>query len=426
MSAELSSDEPVKTYACGFCSKSCTMQCSRCKTATFCDKTCFQKGWKQHKNNCVKKEKLPIDGKDLQLGILALQIMDKEDVGRLSGTSMLNVIGTYLGLDGASGPGGFVAAQQNLMKRDRIPFFKAACEGTYDIFIKATGKKYIDSITNLPDGTILFVRCYVKYSSGKKSTLDTAEFQYHSAGSLAAELYALCTGRLCETKVLEGGLLYLYGQAELFWSMTFHFREHGTVLPLCKEGAQVDDTFYGRELDRAMANMAIPVVKCAETKSFRSSSLAVCQIMDKDAVQNPICAFYDELPSRVENIPGWWKRVSALWDNALLRSGMRPGHSDFSTATATATEAETEQIELANTPHYGVCRPHCMFYLTQSSGGLGCLASMKSDGLCCAWHDPQYGQAQLDIRDLEKYVSETVWNGALGSNLNPDDALLGH
>jgi hypothetical protein len=170
-------------YQCDYCNKKAALQCSRCKAAVFCNKECLKKAWPKHKKNCVAKEAIPIDGKQMQEAIFALQILDKKNVGKLSGTSMFNVIGSFLGLDPAVGPEGIPKAQQRYMNSDRIPTFLAACSGSYDVVIAESGEVFKDSIRDLVDGTIM----YVKYGRGKLRNEKSSEFRYHSPGSLAAE-----------------------------------------------------------------------------------------------------------------------------------------------------------------------------------------------------------------------------------------------
>lgn len=390
-------------YICQSCFKPCSMQCSRCQVATFCDKECFKKLWPIHKKECVSKKELPIDGAELQLALAALQVLDQANVGNLSGTSMWNVIGTYLGLGKAVGTGGIPKAQQDLMITDRIPAFLAACAGTYDVIISSTGKIFKGSIRDLADCTLL----RVQYGKGRCRNFQTKDFRYHGPGSLAAELYALCNGRVASFKYLEGGILYLVGQAELFWPMVMHFREKGSTLPLSNPGiSALETSFYGRELDRIFAQMAGTLGTSSEwgnthlqkglphskpMRSVRSESLAICQMMDRGAPTHPIQDM-DELPSMPEQVPLWWKTVANFWDTHLARCGMPAGR-----------ETELDNDANNNSPcvsSFTACpRPMCMFFCTP----FGCQQSANG-ATCAAWHDSWYKQSEMDIRNIEKVM----------------------
>jgi hypothetical protein len=391
----------VAYYQCDYCNKKAELQCSRCKAAVFCNKECLKKAWPKHKKNCVAKGAIPIDGKQMQEAIFALQILDKKNVGKLSGTSMFNVIGSFLGLDPAVGPEGIPKAQQQFMKSDRIPTFLAACSGSYDVIIAESGEVLKDSIRDLVDGTIM----YVKYGRGKLRDKRSPEFRYHSPGSLAAELYAVCNGRLATFKYIEGGILYMIGQAELFWSMVMHYREKGSVLPLSKAGVDVETTFYAKELERVYVSGMSNNLNAsrASPTSLRSESLAFCQHMAQgsDIAPHPIMDLIEGMPNRQQDKPLWWTVLAEFWDTHLARCGMPAGREIdiYENQEAAAAQPPVPSI-------YTQCpRPTCMFFCCPPPEGFGCGFSHEGRP-CTAWHDEHYLRAQLDIRRIEAVVHE--------------------
>jgi len=390
-------------YQCDYCSKLADLQCSRCKAAVFCNRECLKKGWPKHKKNCVAKGSIPIDGFQMQEVVAALQLLDSKNVGKLSGTSMFHVIGSFLGLDPAIGPEGIPKGQQQFMRSDRIPTFLAACAGTYDVIISETGKAFKGSIRDLVDGIIL----YVKYGKGKLRDKQSPEFRYHSPGSLAAELYAVCNGRLASFKYIEGGILYMIGQAELFWSMVMHYREKGSVLCLSKPGVQVENTFFGRELERTVGTHVASRINAnqSDPTSLRSESLAFVQCMScTDMAPNPVMDLSDGMPSREADKPRWWKMLAAFWDTHLSRCGM-PAGREMGIYENQESAAACIHSNPTPSPYTSCPRPVCMFYCCGPPEGFGCGYTITGRG-CAAWHDDSYIQAQLDIRNIEAVVHE--------------------
>ena len=65
-----------------------------------------------------------------------------------------------------------------------------------------------------------------------KGTAGTVECDYYDPATLAAEFHCLASRHtLDEHKQLDGGLMRLVGEADLFWSAVLHFAEAGSVAP---------------------------------------------------------------------------------------------------------------------------------------------------------------------------------------------------
>ena len=88
-------------------------------------------------------------------------------------------------------------------------------------------------------------------AEAERSTPRRIELIYLAPGSLAAELHSASSGVVDDFRIVRGGLLYLVGACDHFWSLMIHWRdERGqTGLPPQRHAAQWDSAWGLRELE---------------------------------------------------------------------------------------------------------------------------------------------------------------------------------
>jgi hypothetical protein len=324
---------------CETCNKPCSLACSVCKSAHFCDKECFKLGWKNHKQWCKSGNNTKGQKK-----------AKKE----------------YL--KGVMHSSGGMAEAQKSTQQDRINTFHIAVTKAY--VVMRDGIPINDLPSSIPDRARVTI---VDNSTG--STL--AAFNFLNPASLACEMYSnTYSGSQGEFKVLEGGWLYLVGQQDLFWSMIMHWHENGSTLPICARGLTWGkDTFLGTEYNNMEAKVASITANVTPGSRLKlsSESLAMCNLMQSDLsalmqgqCMHPAVDLIERdcsLPTTEGQVPPWWKKVRNVWDGALQRA---------------LTETST-----------GGARPQCMFHNVP----VGCRI-----GVCNAWHDPAYKACVDEIR----------------------------
>ena len=357
---------------CGHCGNPCSFKCSRCRQEHYCDKECFKKAWKKHKKICVpsapdgagSSEKWDADDQSRE----AIQMMERENIGGLAGSSMNNVIGGFLGLHEASATMSRWDQQQSFMKVDRIPEIKAVVEGNFKLYRAKNDEEVTplaDAHTLLADGTICYT-VYGRRGNSKKS----GDFMFLHPGSLTIEMNSWCTGLQAEEggispfKLLDGNVMYLAGEKELFWPMVVNFRNTGTCFPPNIEGVSVENTYMMREAERIYEQMHNKKVGKGEKVRISSRSKAFTQI---GHFPNHPMLQHETIPSRQDALPEWWLQLAKFWDGAFERCGI-PGNMKSNTTF----------------------RPPCMFYNTPA----GCMKSHMGE-TCIAWHDTNY-QADID------------------------------
>jgi len=391
---------------CLHCGKRAKLRCARCKVHWFCDKECLRAAWSAHKPHCVprsagRKAAAKYEA-EITAAMQACALLENHDVGGCAGKNIVNKVGEFLGLDGSVGALGQVQAQQALMLNDRIPLLRAVADGDYDVHIKSTRERHEGHASEILDCAKVFVKW------GPRRQRTTKDFLYFQPGSLACELLMRHKGRpqnvdegLSPFKELDGGLLYIAGEPDLFWPMVLNFKESGSVLPPCRPNTTVDTLFMSTELDRMMqATVAARNAARSGGQTVQCNSASLAAIELANGFDHPIMSAIGEddcLPSTPETLPDWWKSMAAFWNSALFRAGV-----PFASGTepvATGPRPSTHTRVGRN------LRAHCMFHCSPQ----GCLRTQPG-GVCCAWHDPaQVESLQEIINQLGTAESSELW-----------------
>jgi hypothetical protein len=138
-------------------------------------------------------------------------------------------------------------------------------------------------------------------------------------------LYVLMTGVYgTQWKYVEGGIAYMAGEPDLFWSMGLLWRQFGTVLPDLPKYSFLDETMVAKELDRMtsmvssgrtnISSACLAAVKTVE--HMRIHPLDSHSLPWLDDVEEPNGESkqgeYDETKQ-----PQWYMDVAKIWDEAL-------------------------------------------------------------------------------------------------------------
>ena len=311
-------------------------KCSKCLVLRYCSKECQRMDWKGgHKRVCV------------------VPSASKAELSQLEASIAMN-------LD-AGGDGYAMRMQQTEMTMRRAGFL-AGIKGDFTVHSKRTHRLLPDNV--IEDGKV----CVLTYNDEDIQSPVSVEFIFLSPASCAQELYSLQDG-IGKPKYtcLRGGLLYMFGETNIFWSLMVHYKATGRCLPPCPmEGTWTGHTLAGRDLTRVYRPFESAAEEGGASRLPPRGSRIDCRTKSYAAASfvaskgtHPCFEYGDSLPVTANRLPPWWLQVERLWN---------------------ASMAKCRELQ----------RAPCMFYC----GQMGCLAG----GSCNYFHDNAWKAAVKALR----------------------------
>eukprot|EP00976_Prorocentrum_cordatum_P041178 835897-Prorocentrum_minimum.AAC.1 len=301
-------------------------RCSQCRCVFYCNVSCQKAHWKVHKKTCSPCAK------------------PSRDVSTARGAKKAAAYIAELG------PGGIGVAQQSLIAERSEELF-AGLEGR---FVVKDAENKTEILPSDRNDWACGRQCTVEWESSTRGSVKHT-FNFLRPASLALEIESHndeAHGRSLDFRVLEGGILYLLGEAHLFWSMMIHRRATGLCFPPGKGGEKWGGTWCFREIDEMMTSVmsAKSNLPAGSRIQNRSRSLAATVLVNKKLTGVTYVDVLDEerpVPITSQALPSWWKQLEEMWGGVTSRA-----------------------VEHGKAP--------CMFHCTPT----GCRAAE-----CCAMHD---------------------------------------
>ena len=308
---------------CNYCRASPAQhRCSKCKVLAYCSFECQVSDWRGgHRRLCVAPS-----------------------ASRAARDALMRSVATNMAM---------ICVQQEVMAR-RVAGCMAGVKGAFTVGHSKLQKRILLPDNAIPDGS----PCIVTYSSHEEENSPVSvDFIFLSPASCAQELYSLQDGLGdVDFKGIKGGLLYLFGEPSIFWSLMIHFKASQRCLPPCPmKGSWFKDTLGGKEMVRTFQSPS-EIGTMTPYPTFKSviKTKSICYTAISNAASrgmHPCFQYGDALPLSINSLPLWWLKVERIWNASIIKCR-----------------------ELQRAP--------CMFYCTQE----GCLAGSS----CICFHDNEW------------------------------------